>query len=158
MAAHTDNDILIDAPLATVWRIANDVRGWPELFEGEYAAAEVLQEDAERITFRLTTVPDDQGRQWSWVSERVMDAAAGTVTARRITTGPFLHMHIFQSFEQVGDRTRLRWVQDFEVLPTAPFTDEQMAARINGNSRVQLARHKRIAESAALADSPGAAR
>lgn len=158
MAAHTDNDIVIDAPLATVWRIANDIRGWPELFEGEYAAAEVLHEEGDRITFRLTTVPDDQGRQWSWISERVMDPAARTVTARRISTGPFLYMHIFQSFEEVAGGTRLRWVQDFEVLPQAPFDDEHMARRINGNSRTQLARHKRIAESAAGVQGPGAAR
>jgi aromatase len=149
MAMHTDNEIDIEAAPEEVWRTANDVRGWPRLFEGEYAAAEILQEEADRVVFRLTTVPDHSGVQRSWVSERVMDAEAGTVHARRLETGPFLYMHIFQSFEEVPGGTRLRWVQDFEVLPGAPFTEQQMADRINANSRVQLARHKSVIEAAA---------
>lgn len=146
MAAHTDNRISIEAPVELVWRLANDVRGWPQLFHDEYAAAEVLEEDGDRIRFRLTTVPDPSGAVWSWESERVADPVAGTVTARRITPGPFLYMHIFQSFTRTAGGTELRWVQDFEVLPTAPVTDAGMAGRVDRNSAVQLARHRKVAE------------
>jgi aromatase len=55
-------------------------------------------------------------------------------------------MHIFQRFEPVDGGVRLRWVQDFEVRPGLPFTDAQFAERINGNSRIQLAEHKRFIE------------
>ena len=41
MAAHTENAIVIDAPLALVWAVTNDVADWPNLFT-EYAAAEIL--------------------------------------------------------------------------------------------------------------------
>jgi aromatase len=43
---------------------------------------------------------------------------------------------------------RVRWVQDFEMRPGAPFSDEQMAARINANSKVQLGNHKTAIERA----------
>jgi aromatase len=146
MAAHIDNEILIDAPTELAWRMANDVESWPDLFVAEYAKVDVLEQKANRVTFRLTTLPQEDGRSYSWVSERVMDPEHLTVTSRRIETGPFLYMHIFQSFEERDGRTRLRWVQDFEMHPEAPFTDQQMAERINSNSRVQLENHRRLIE------------
>jgi aromatase len=148
MSQHTDNSIVIDAPLELAWSMANDVESWPALFEGEYAAAEVLERDESRIRFRLTTVPEN-GRSFSWISERVLDEERHTVTARRIELGPFRYMHIFQSFEPSEDGVRLRWVQDFEVLPGAPFSDQQMGERVNRNSRLQLQRHKVLIEEAA---------
>jgi 2,3-dihydroxybenzoate-AMP ligase len=147
VSGHLDNDLIIEAPLDLVWDIANDVEHWPELFIMEYAAAEVLEVDGDRKTFRLTTVPDEEGKQYSWVSERIADPVTHTVNARRMGTGPFLYMHIFQHFSEVPSGTRLRWVQDFEVLPGAPFTTEQMAERIGANSLVQLRRHKEFIES-----------
>jgi aromatase len=146
MAAHTDNETHIDAPLELVWRVANDIESWPELFAGEYAKAEVLHRDTHRLTFRLTTVPQEDGRSYSWLSERVLDPEHHTVTARRIEQGPFLYMHIFQLFERHDSGTRLRWVQDFEMCPGAAFSDQQMAERINRSSRVQLENHKQLIE------------
>jgi aromatase len=150
MSAHTDNEIVIEAPLSLVWSIANDVESWPSLFVDEYAAAEVLERTDERIVFRLTTTPDADGRSYSWVSERVLDAEHHRVSSRRVELGPFRYMSIFQELEQRPDGVRLRWVQDFEVRPGAPFTDEQMAARINSNSRQQLRYHKEKIEAVAL--------
>ncbi|MFH8404379.1 SRPBCC family protein [Streptomyces sp. NPDC018019] len=150
MAAHTDNEIVIDAPFETVWKTANDVANWPELFQGAYDRAEILHGDESRMTFRLTTTPDEEGKQYSWVSERVMDREEGAVSARRIENGPFLYMHIFQSFESLPEGgTRLRWVQDFEVLPHIPYDDAWFADRINKNSRRELARHKEYIEARA---------
>ena len=149
MSAHTDNSIVIDAPLDLVWAMANDVESWPKLFVGEYAGATVLDRDGNRIVFRLTTCRMEDGRSYSWVSERVLDPERRCVSARRIELGPFRYMSIFQSFEQVPDGVRLRWVQDFEVGDRAPFTDEQMARRINDNSRLQLQHHKELIEAEA---------
>jgi aromatase len=146
MAAHTDNEVTIAAPLELVWRIANDVQNWPNLFVEEYAKAEILERHEDRLVFRLTTTPDEQGRSFSWVSERFLDHAGRTTTSRRLSAGPLVYMHIFQHFEPVDGGVRLRWVQDFEVRPAAPFTDAQLAERINGNSRIQLAEHKRFME------------
>jgi aromatase len=146
MAGHTDNEVVIGAPLDLVWEVANDVERWPDLFAGEYARAEVLERDDGRITFRLTTEPDASGRTYSWVSERYLDRARGTASARRVEPGPFRYMHIFHSYSAVAGGTRLRWVQDFEVGPDAPFTEEQIQARIDASSRANLRRHKEVIE------------
>lgn len=146
MAAHTDNEIVIQAPLALVWEVANDIPSWPVLFVDEYAAAEVLERVADRVLFRLTTVPGPDGNSHSWVSERVADPAMHRVSSRRVETGPFRYMHIFQCFQPDGDGTLLRWVQDFEVRPSAPFSEEWMRARIDAGSKVQLRHHQRHIE------------
>ncbi|MFE2427330.1 cupin domain-containing protein [Streptomyces sp. NPDC059373] len=138
MTAHTENEIVIDAPFTYVWTRTNDVASWPDLFS-EYAAAEIIGQEGNTVTFRLTMHPDEKGRVWSWVSERTTDPASRTVRARRVETGPFEFMNIFWQYEELGpEQTRMRWVQDFRMKPDAPVDDEGMRHRINGNSKVQL--------------------
>jgi len=151
MSAHTDNEVFIAAPLPLVWEVANDIERWPELFAGEYEAAEVLERTDDRVRFRLTTAPGPDGATYRWVSERCLDRARGTVSARRLEPGPFRYMHLFQSFTAVEGGTRLRWVQDFEARPDAPFTDEQMRRRIDTGARANLHRHKEVIEGLAAA-------
>ena len=137
MAARTDNEIHIKAPIGLVWDMTNDVRSWPELFD-EYESVEVLDETGGTIRFRLTTHPDESGRQWSWVSERTPDADTYTVRAQRVETGPFAYMHIFWQYAAVDDGVRMHWTQEFEMKPGAPFDDAAMAERINRNTPVQM--------------------
>lgn len=151
MSAHTDNEVVIAAPLRLVWDVANDVERWPELFAGEYAAAEVLERADDRVRFRLTTPPGPDGVTYRWVSERWPDRRLGTVSARRVEPGPFRYVHLFQSFTAVEGGTRLRWVQDFEARPDAPFTDEEMRRRIDAGARASLRRHKQVIEALAAA-------
>jgi aromatase len=138
MAAHTDNEIVIDAPIELVWKLTNDVAAWPDLFT-EYATAEILSTEGETVRFRLTMHPDEQGRVWSWVSERTTDPTNWTVKARRVEPGPFEYMHILWTYDRAGESTRMRWVQDFQMRPDAPLDDDGMAKRINENSRIQMA-------------------
>src|SRR2546429_5100004 len=93
MPAHTDNEVVIDAPLDVVWEKMNDVENWPSLFS-EYAKAEILERDGDTVRFRLTTHPDPEydGQVWTWVSERTVDPANHSVKAHRIETAPFAHM------------------------------------------------------------------
>lgn len=158
MSAHTDSEITINAPFDLTWRMTNDVERWPDLFS-EYSSAEVLERDGERVVFRLTMHPDESGKIWSWVSERVADPAARTVRAHRVETGPFEYMHIVWTYEEVPGGIRLRWVQDFAMKPDAPVDDAWMADRINTNSPIQLALIKQKVEAAAarLAAAPAGA-
>ena len=77
MAAHTDNSVTIDAPLDFVWERMMDIESWPNLFS-EYAKAEVVEQEGDRVVFRLTTHPDPDydGQVWSWTSERLTDPAS----------------------------------------------------------------------------------
>ena len=80
MAAHTDNEVVINAPRDFVWERMMDIESWPDLFS-EYAKAEVIEEEGDTVQFRLTTHPDPEydGQVWSWVSERKADPANYTL-------------------------------------------------------------------------------
>jgi aromatase len=151
MAAHTDNAVEIKAPLPFVWDRMMDVESWPTLFT-EYAGAEVIETDGNRIVFRLTTHPDPDydGQVWSWTSERVADPANFKSESKRIETGPFQYMTINWSFEETADGTNMRWVQDFSMKPEAPADDAGAEEYMNKNTKVQMAaiKEKLEAESA----------
>jgi aromatase len=153
MAAHTDNAVEISAPLEYVWDRMMDVESWPTLFS-EYAKAEVVERDGDRIVFRLTTHPDPDydGQVWSWTSERVADPAAHSSKSKRIETGPFEYMNIEWYFEETAGGTNKRRVQDFSMKPSAPANDEQAEQYMNKNTKEQMKVIKERLESQA----PGA--
>lgn len=148
MQGHTDNAITIHAPMELVWQMTNDLESWPSLFS-EYASVEILNRDGETVRFRLTMHPDENGKQWSWVSERTLDPVTRTVRAQRVEPGPFEFMRIHWSYRQVRDGVEMRWVQHFHMRPDAPIDDEGMTRRINNNTVVQMARIKHLVEQAA---------
>lgn len=151
VVGHTDNEIVVAAPMELVWSMTNDVPSWPELFS-EYASAEVLGQDGQTVRFRLTMHPDEQGNAWNWVSERTPDPATRTVRARRVEPGWFEHMDIYWEYRQVDGGVAMRWVQDFRMRADSPVDDAAMTRRINQNSLVQMSRIKRIVEQAAAGD------
>jgi aromatase len=138
MTARTESSVVINAPLDLVWSRTNDVANWPQLFT-EYAKAEVLAEEDGRVRFRLTMHPDENGNEWSWVSERVADQTTRVVLAHRVEPGPFRFMQIRWTYDEVDDGVLMRWVQEFEMRPGAPVDDAAMAENINNNSPVQMA-------------------
>lgn len=137
MARKTDNCIVIAAPIQLVWDATNDIEKWPELFT-EYATAEILERHGHTVRFRLTMHPDENGRVWSWVSERTADPATRVVRAHRVETGPFEFMNIEWTYREVKGGTEMRWHQHFQMKPTAPVDDDQMEERINRNSPRQM--------------------
>jgi aromatase len=139
MTGHTDNQIVIAAPLDLTWDLTNDLERWPQLFS-EYASVDVLERQGDTVTFRLTMHPDENGTVWSWVSEREADRKTLTVRARRVETGPFEHMNIRWEYREVPDGTSMRWLQDFAMKPTAPVDDVGMTDHINRNSVIQMER------------------
>nr|WP_320065205.1 SRPBCC family protein [Micromonospora sp. RTGN7] len=148
MAGHTDNAIVINAPMHLVWEMTNDVPSWPQLFS-EYASADVLERDGNTVTFRLTMHPDEDGTVWSWVSQRTADPDRREVRAHRIETGPFEFMNIHWTYEEVKGGVRMRWVQDFHMKPQAPANDDVMSAHLNRNTLIQMDRIKGLVEAAA---------
>ena len=133
-----------------VWDMTNDVESWPHLFS-EYAAAEIIARDGNTVRFRLTMHPDDNGKVWSWVSERVMDPQAHTVHAYRVETGPFEFMDIDWTYRETSGGVEMHWVQNFHMKPDAPVDDATMAEMITKNSAVQMERIKTIVEDAVRA-------
>jgi aromatase len=132
--ARTDNSIVIDE---LIWDVTNDVESWPRLFS-EYASADILERRGPTVLFRLTMHPDEDGTQWSWVSERTADPATYTVRSRRVETGPFAFMNIFWEFTEAPGGVRMRWVQEFHMKPGAPADDATMTGHINRNTLIQM--------------------
>ncbi|EIV91128.1 SRPBCC family protein [Frankia sp. QA3] len=153
MSGHTENSIFIDADIDTVWTITNDLTSWPDLFT-EYASVDIIESNGNTFKFRLTMHPDENGTEWSWVSERTLDPANRQVRAYRIETGPFEYMHIHWTYTPEGSGTRMRWVQDFHMRPAAPLNDEQMTDRINTNTVREMAVIRAKVERAAAAARP----
>jgi aromatase len=141
VAGHTDNTIVIAAPLDVVWDRTNDIDSWPTLFS-EYAKAEVIEHRGDAVRFRLTMHPDANGVSWSWVSDRTPDPERRVVHSHRVEPGNFTYMMIHWAYREVDGGTEMRWVQDFEMKPTAPITSAAMAERMNANTKVQMARIK----------------
>jgi len=149
MAGHTDNEIVINAPMDLVWDMTNDIESWTRLFS-EYSVAEVIERNGPTIVFRLALHPDENDKVWSWVSARTPDKETRTVRSQRIETGPFKYMWIYWEYLPVDDGVRMRWVQDFEMKPQAPVTDEAMRARLDHNTPIQMRLIKEKVEAAAL--------
>ena len=138
MAAHTENEVVIQAPMDLVWSMTNDIPNWPHLFS-EYSAADVLERRPDgTILFRLALQPDESGKVWDWVSARTPDESTRTVRSQRVQTGPFKYMWIFWEYLQTDAGVRMRWVQDFEMKPGLPVDDEAMRARLMRNTPVQM--------------------
>jgi len=136
---HTDNSIVIDAPLDLVWQLTNDLGNWPNLFT-EYASVDILENrDNSYFLFRLAMHPDAKGTVWSWVSERTLDPIALRVSARRVEPGPFEFMNIEWTYQHTAGGTMMRWVQDFRMRATAPVDTAAMTRRIDANSKIQMA-------------------
>jgi aromatase len=134
----TENSVELEAPIGFVWDSLIDVRNWPALFT-EYAAADVLSEGENWLTFRLTTHPDEQGQVWSWVSRRRWNRSTWTVRAWRIERGPFEFMRLVWRFEQLApDRTRMTWLQEFRMRADAPVDGPTMRDQLNRGSVVQM--------------------
>lgn len=148
MSGHTDNSIVINAPLDLVWDITNDVESWSSLFS-EYSISEIVERRGDTVRFRLALHPDENGTVWSWVSERTADPESKTVRSARVETGVFKYMALFWEYLQEDDGVRMRWVQDFEMKPIAPINDEQMTARLNTNTAIQMQLIKEKVEAAA---------
>jgi aromatase len=137
VAGHTENSITIDAPFDLVWEMTNDLENWPRLFS-EYASVEVLSREGDTTTFRLTMHPDENGKVWSWVSERTPDPVSRRVKARRVEPGPFEFMNIEWIYTAEPGGTRMRWIQDFRMRPDAPVDTAAMTDRINANTAIQM--------------------
>jgi aromatase len=151
--ARTESSVVIKAPLDLVWDMTNDVESWPELFS-EYAKVEILAREGDRVRFRLHTRPDENGKSWDWVSERVTDRASNTVRAERVSPGPFEYMRLLWTYEPVDDGVLMRWVQEFHLRPEAPVNDEFMANRITKNSAHEMDRIRQLVEQAASEREP----
>lgn len=137
--------IVIQQDIDTVFEISNSIDRWPELFE-EYSEAKILSfvrhERFARIDFQLTNA---QGETWqSW---RILDYEKHIAIAQRGNPlYPFAFMHLNWLYEPVEDGVRMTWVQNFEVDPKAPLTNDQVLKNMTSHMQKNQVRFKEIIE------------
>jgi len=157
---HTCNSIVIDAPYDLVFDISNDIPRWTELFGTEYKKAEIISQEGNKITFRLT---DDEDR--SWFSWRLLFKDKNfTYSERHEPKFPFKYMKIIWLYTPkpeglalaTGGQTtdfcpvELTWIQHFEMDAKAKFNDEEVEGFINKHSKDNLIIFKEAIEKANL--------
>jgi aromatase len=132
------NTVLITAPVDEVFLQTNDVRTWPLLFT-EYESSEVLEEEPDCVTFRLTTRPNEQGEQYSWVARRKTDRIRrSTYSERMPSSGPFERMIIRWWYDPVDKAsTVMTWEQEFAIKGDVSLTEEAATNYLNRQTRIQ---------------------
>ncbi len=128
-----------------VFAITNDISRWPELFT-EYNGAKVLsfQRDGRfaKVDFELTNKENE-----TWQSWRILDFQERVALAQRGTPMfPFFYMHLTWTYKPVEGGVLMTWVQDFEMDPQAPVTNEQVFARMTQHMQENQAHFKEILE------------
>jgi aromatase len=128
-----------------IFAITNDIARWPELFK-EYRGAKVLsfQRDGRfaRIEFELT---NEEGE--SWQSWRILDYQKREAFAQRGTPKyPFLYMHLTWTYQPVDEGVLMTWIQDFEMDPKAPVTNEQVLTRMTKHMQSNQEHFKQVLE------------
>ncbi len=146
--------IVIKGDPDQIFAITNDIERWPELFK-EYRGAKILsyQRDGRfaRIEFELV---NEEGETWqSW---RILDFEKREAIAQRGTPKfPFHYMHLTWTYQPVEDGVLMTWVQDFEMDPKAPVTNEQVMVRMTQHMEGNQAHFKEVLENMPEATAPG---
>lgn len=139
---HTCNSIIINAPYDLVFDISNDIPRWTELFGAEYKKAEVVKQEANKITFRLTDEDDK-----SWQSWRLLFKDKNFAYAQREDPlFPFKFMKIIWLYTPKPEGVEMTWIQHFQMDPKAKFNDAQIEGFINEGSQQNLKIFKEIIE------------
>jgi aromatase len=132
-----------------IFVITNDIAQWPHLFH-EYNGAKILSFERSgrfaRIEFELT---NQDGATWqSW---RILDYQKREAVAQRSNPKfPFRYMHLTWTYQPQDNGVLMTWIQDFEIDPTAPFTNEQVLANITNHMQENQKHFKQILETQLL--------
>jgi aromatase len=137
--------ITIRGDIDRIFAITNDIARWPKLFV-EYRHARVLKQQRDgrfaRLDFELANA---EGQTWqSW---RLLDYEEHIAVAQRRTPlFPFLYMHLTWLYEPTSAGVQMTWIQDFEMDPHAPVTNEQALAYMHDHMEKNQAQFKRVLE------------
>jgi aromatase len=137
--------IWIAAPPDEVFAITNDVARWPDLFS-EYRGATVLSSEGEgrfaKLVFELSNKEGERWRSW-----RILDHRERVAIAQRGEPKfPFLYMHLTWTYEPSGGGVQMTWLQDFEIDPAAPVTNEQALGRMTDHMAKNQVHFKEVLE------------
>ena len=150
MTACNHASVVIDAPMALVWDLTNDVASWPTLFP-DYAATEILDTTGETTRFTVTMRPDERGGSHGWTAERVVDRAARTARMHQVAGHAFDFLHVHWRYRQLDEGVELNWGPAFRAHHYMPNAAHAMVGVLQRTVPLQLAHVKQQVERAAEA-------
>lgn len=135
---HTENSVFINKDIDSVFKITNQIDKWKDLFT-EYKESTVLKTEGNKITFRLTTFPEENGEFHSWTSERIVDSKNYCCHAKRLEpAAPFEYMNITWRYAQLNGGTEMTWIQDFKPAKGCAWDDKQFEDFLNAGTKAQM--------------------
>jgi aromatase len=143
-----ENSIIVERDFDTTFDLTNDIELWTKLFT-EYKEAKVLGKNGNEVLFQLTTYPEGERPSRTWVSRRIIDKENKQATAERLNPKfPFKYMNIRWSYEVLSpNQVKMTWMQEFEVDPECPISEEKMTHFLNQNTKIQMSAVKEKVES-----------
>ncbi len=123
---HTENSIIMNAPLEKIFETAADLSRWPKILP-HYRWVRYLEKSPTRNVVRMAA-----RRKWipvQWTSVQEIDRAKQEVRfhhLRAFTKG----MRVVWTFTQTGDRVLVRIQHD--LRPTIPLVGNFVAERVIG--------------------------
>jgi aromatase len=137
--------IVINGDIDEIFAITNDIERWPELFHEQHGV-KVLSYDRHgrfaKVEFQLTN-----GEGETWQSWRILDFQEHVAIAQRgAPKYPFKYMHLVWSYEAVEGGVKMTCVEDFEMDPNAPFTNEQAHQRMEAHMKENQEHLKEVLE------------
>lgn len=140
-----EQSIIISGDPDQIFAITNDIERWPDLFV-EYRHARVLTSYRSgrfaKLEFELGNAEGQTWRSW-----RILDYEERIAIAQRETPMfPFRYMHLTWCYKPVEEGVRMTWIQDFEMDPNAPVTNEQALTRMLEHMATNQAHFKQVLE------------
>ncbi|MGV4924096.1 hypothetical protein K2224_27190 [Streptomyces sp. BHT-5-2] len=150
MAEHIDSKVFVKAPLDTLWTLANSMEN--DRRHSSDGHRLVAKDDERRSqVLKVQTLPDHEGRSWSYFVERVMRPEDYTVYARRWGNPNFRYAHLIWIYREEPRGSSIRCVQDFELTDASTVDGPTMARIIRqGTEKALRATVEFVEEQAAL--------
>lgn len=142
MSTHTEHEILIDAPPATVYGLIADAVQWPQFFAPSvHVERTELPASAERLRIWATANGDVK----SWTSRRVLHADR-IEFRQEVSSPPVAAMAGEWIVQPAGDGTKLTLTHDFEAVDNDLAGVAWITEATNRNSETELGNIKALAE------------
>jgi hypothetical protein len=151
MTGHIDIRVRVSAPLDVMWEVVSATEASADSANPDNRHAQghdvmSWDPDANRIVYRITPGPDQAGRSWPYLVERVTDTAGRTAYARRWGNPNFVYSYAFWQYTGSESESEIRCVADFEMSPESPMSDQEMEVFMGRGSLAAMEKTARAVE------------
>jgi coenzyme Q-binding protein COQ10 len=134
VSRHIEKTGEIDAPAAKVYQVVADVEKYPEFLPGVTKVAR-LEGDVVEMTVSLGPI------DVSWTSKAAFEPHTSIVI--ELVEGPFRQMDVRWEFTPQGDKTKVKYVTDYELRLPLPGINRIAARAIEANASATMSAFRR---------------